>query len=90
MSHPLVEYLLARYDEEDPDHADPELNDLRASATELECHLVHGVDEPYDGEATESEAAWLALRLQGVAYRERKDFQDDWRLFSGPRTPPTA
>ncbi|MBX9392258.1 hypothetical protein K4749_01255 [Streptomyces sp. TRM72054] len=91
MSHPLVQYLLARYDEADPDHTDPDLNKLRDRATELECHLVYGVDTLYDVTGvTDSEAAWLALRLQGLTYRERSDYQDEWRLPMDPKAPPTA
>jgi hypothetical protein len=85
-----VEYLLARYAEAGPDHTDPELNELRDQITAVECHLVYGIDEPYGGGVTVSNAAWVVLRLHGFEYRDRSDFRDEWRLPTDPKAPPTT
>lgn len=88
MSHPLVQFLLARYDEEDPDRTSPAIEELRSTAIELECRMLTG-DEPYlfETSVSEREVAWWALRMQGFMYRERDDFQDEWRVWPDPKAP---
>lgn len=92
MSHPLVEFLLARYDEEDPDHTDPDVNERREQATTTECHLITG-DEPYDNYRSVRAVAWLALRVAGARYHTHPDYLDEWLppILSGrPDEEPTT
>lgn len=91
MSHPLVAYLLARYDEEDPDHTNPAVNERRNQITELECRMLTG-DDPYLFEPgiAERDVAWWALRMAAFMFRDRDDFQDEWRVPPDPKAPPTA
>ena len=91
MNHPLVQYLLARYDEEDPTRTNPAVNERRGQVTELECRIITS-DDPYllAPGVSEREVAWWALRMAGFMYRERDDFQDDWRVPPDPKVKPTA
>lgn len=77
MSHPLVQFLLARYDEEDPDHRDPTIQKLRRIATEMECHLIAS-DEPDAYGVPKRDVAWAGLRLQALRYHSHPDCDRDW------------
>ncbi|MER5750642.1 hypothetical protein [Streptomyces sp. NPDC002088] len=87
MSHPLVRFLLARYDEEDPAHTNSAINELRDEATEMECHLIASDDPDAYGEP-KRDVAWAVLRLQALKYRDHPGFNDTWRLVANSRQPP--
>jgi hypothetical protein len=88
MSHPLVEFLLARYDEEDPTRTNPDIQELRSTATEMECHLIASDDLDAYG-VPKRDIAWAGLRLQALRYRGHPDLDDDW-LPPFAAGPPTA
>ena len=78
MRHPIVQFLLARYDEEDP--GNPHLPQMRDQLTELECHMVVGGDlYPYP-DVTKEEYALAGLKLAAFRYRDHPDFDEDWHL----------
>lgn len=78
MKHPIVQFLLDRYDEEDPD--DPDLPALRDAVAQLECHMIVGGDlYPYP-DVSKQEYALGGLKIAAFKYRDHPDFDEDWRL----------
>lgn len=88
MSHPIVQFLLARYDEEDPDHTDPEINEYRDRTAELECHMIVGGDLYPHPDVSKQEYALGGLKIAAFRYRDHPDFDEDWRLPFDSYRPP--
>ncbi|MGA6223487.1 hypothetical protein ACPESV_24515 [Streptomyces umbrinus] len=93
MRHPIVRFLLARYNEEDPDT--PHLPELRDQLGELECNLIVGgeltANPDADPTLTKTDIALAGLKVAAFRYRDHPEYDDDWRLpFDHERRSPTA
>ena len=82
MRHPIIVFLLARLDEEDPNF--PYLAELRERIAELEYHLIDGGpllgNEDLGPGVTKEDLALAGLKVAAFRYRDHPDYKPDWRL----------